>query len=145
MMSKIEAHEEAEARKLINEQFVEITGKPMDMNPAGYYLALRLWVPPEKIITSNGVELFMPDTFRDERKYTSAVALVCAIGADAYSGDRFEKTGPWCKVGDWVIFPRYEGNAMSYRGVPMVLLPDDRILAVISDPTEIESINSART
>lgn len=142
-LSKITPEEEAEARALIDAQFVEMTGKPMDMVPAGYYVALRLWVPGETFKTSGGVELYMPDSLRDERKFTSAVALVCALGPDAYNGERFERTGPWCKVGDWVIFPRYEGNAMSYRGVPMVLIPDDRIIAVISDPSEIESINSA--
>ncbi len=137
-VSKIEAHEETLARELIDQQFVEMTGKSMDLNPAGYFIALRLWIPPEKVGS-----VFLADTYRDERKFTSAVALVCAMGSDAYKGERFERTGPWCKVGDWVIFPRYEGNAMSFRGVPMVLIPDDRIIAVISDPAEIESINSA--
>lgn len=137
-VSKIEPHEEALARELIDQQFVEMTGKSMDLSPAGYFVALRLWIPPEKVGS-----VFLADTYRDERKFTSAVALVCAMGPDAYKGERFDRTGPWCKVGDWVIFPRYEGNAMSYRGVPMVLIPDDRIIAVISDPAEIESINSA--
>ena len=142
-LSKIEPHEEGLAKSIIDEQFVEMTGKPMDMQPAGYYVALRLWIPEDHITTAGGQKLYMPESFRDERKFTSAVGLVCAVGPDAYGGERFARTGPWCKVGDWVIFPRYEGNAMSFRSVPMILIPDDRIIAVISDPSEIESINSA--
>lgn len=142
-LSKITPEEEAEARALIDAQFVEMTGKPMDIQPAGYYVVIRVWVPADHIETSNGQKIYMPETFRDERKFTSAVGLVCALGPDAYKGDRFKHTGVWCKVGDWVMFPRYEGNALSYRGVPMMVIADDRILAVISDPSEIESINSA--
>ena len=149
-MSKIEPHEEALAKELIDEEFTAITGRSFDMQPAGYLVAVKIYVRPEELKTitqEDGTEvtLYLPDTVRAEDKYSSVSALVCAVGPEAYQGEKFERSGPWCKVGDWVMFPRYEGNAVSYRGVPMVLLPDDRILAVISDPAEIESINSART
>lgn len=142
-LSKVEPHEEQFARDLVNEQFIEMTGRPIDLAPAGFFVALRLYIPPEAKELGNGKKLYLADSHRDERKFTSAVALVCALGPDAYNGERFKDCGPWCKVGDWVMFNRYEGNALSYRGVPMVLLPDDRVLAVVSDPADIESINSA--
>lgn len=106
-LSKIEPHEETEARALVDAQFIDLTGKPLDLSPAGYYIAVKIWVPEDHIVTESGAKLFMPETFRDERKYTSGVALVCAVGPDAYKGDKFAQTGPWCKVGDWVMFPRY--------------------------------------
>ena len=142
-LSKIEPHEESLARDLIDQQFVEMTGSPMDLVPAGFFVALRLWIPPEAIELEGGKKLFLADSHRDERKFTSAVALVCALGPDAYNGERFERTGPWCKVGDWVMFNRYEGNALSYNGIPMILLPDDRVLAIVSDPSKVQSINEA--
>jgi co-chaperonin GroES (HSP10) len=142
-LSKIEPHEEAEARAAIDAQFTELTGKPLDLQPAGYFVAMKVWVPEDHIKTAGGGKLYMPEKFRDERKYTSGVALVCALGPDAYKGDRYKDSGSWCKVGDWVMFQRYEAIALSYRGVAMALIPDDRILAVISDPAEIDSINSA--
>lgn len=135
--------EEAEAKALIDEQFVEMTGHPMDMRPTGYYVAGRIWTPAATLKTSTGQQIHLPDEYRDERKYTSAVMLVCALGPDAYKGERFRDSGPWCRVGDWVIIPRYEGAAMSYRKVPMVLVPDDRIIGVVDDPSQISSINSA--
>ena len=142
-ISMVEPHEQQFARDLIDAQFVEMTGKKLDLVPAGFFVAVRLWIPPEAKELEGGKKLFFADAHRDERKYTSAVGLVCALGPDCYKGDRFKETGPWCNVGDWVMFNRYEGNALSYRGVPMVLLPDDRILAVVADPAEVESINSA--
>jgi len=142
-LSKIERHEEPVAQFMVNKQFIDLTGKPLDLSPAGYMVAIKVWVPEEKIKAANGTEFFLPDEVRDERKFTSGVGLVCALGPDAYRDTERYPLGPWCKVGDFVMFQRYEAIALSYRGVAMALIPDDRILAVISDPSEIESINSA--
>lgn len=137
-VSHITVAEESEAKALIDAQFVEMTGKPMDMRPSGFYIVLKIYTPPEKIGS-----IYLTETMRDDGKYTSAVGLVLAVGPAAYQGERFESSGPYCKVGDWVMFPSYESLRSSYRGVPIAILADDRIIAVIGDPTEIESINKA--
>lgn len=143
-MSNIEPHEEALAKQLIDEQFVDITGEPFDMRPAGYLVAVKIYVRPEELKTikqDDGTEvtLYLPDTVRAEDKYSSVSALVCAVGPEAYQGEKFERSGPWCKVGDWVLIPRYESTMVSYRGVAMALLPDDRVMAVIKGPEDVMS------
>jgi co-chaperonin GroES (HSP10) len=147
-MSNIEPHEEALAQQFIDEQFIEITGKPFDMRPAGYLVAVKIYIRPEELKTikkEDGTEvtLYLPDTVRAEDKYSSVSALVCAVGPEAYQGEKFERSGPWCKVGDWILMPRYESTMVSYRGVAMALLPDDRVMAVISGPEDVESGKSA--
>jgi co-chaperonin GroES (HSP10) len=147
-MSNIEPHEEALAKQFIDEQFVEMTGKPFDMRPAGYLVAVKIYIRPEELKTitqedGTQVTLYLPDTVRAEDKYSSVSALVCAVGPEAYQGEKFERSGPWCKVGDWILIPRYESTMVSYRGVAMALLPDDRVMAVISGPEDVESGKSA--
>jgi co-chaperonin GroES (HSP10) len=147
-MSNIEAHEEAEARSLIDQHFIEMTSKPFDMKPAGYLVAVKIYVRPEELKTitqADGTEvtLYLPDTVRSEDKYSSVSALVCAVGPEAYQGEKFERSGPWCKPGDWILIPRYESTMVSYRGVAMALLPDDRVMAVISGPEDVMAGNSA--
>jgi co-chaperonin GroES (HSP10) len=147
-MSNIEPHEEALAQQFIDEQFIEITGKPFDMRPAGYLVAVKIYIRPEELKTikkEDGTEvtLYLPDTVRAEDKYSSVSALVCAVGPEAYQGEKFERSGPWCKVGDWILMPRYESTMVSYRGVAMALLPDDRVMAVITGPEDVESGKSA--
>ena len=142
-MSNIEAHEEEEAKALIDQHFVEMTGQPFDMRPAGYLVAVKIYVRPEELKTitqEDGTEvtLYLPDTVRAEDKYSSVSALVCAVGPEAYQGEKFERSGPWCKVGDWILIPRYE-SMVSYRGVAMALLPDDRVMAVIKGPEDVMS------
>ena len=147
-MSNLEPHEEALAQQFIDEQFVEMTGKPFDMRPAGYLVAVKIYIRPEELRTikkEDGTEvtLYLPDTVRAEDKYSSVSALVCAVGPEAYQGEKFERSGPWCKVGDWILMPRYESTMVSYRGVAMALLPDDRVMAVITGPEDVESGKSA--
>lgn len=147
-MSNIEPHEEELAKSLINDHFVEMTGRPFDMRPAGYLVAVKIYVRPEELKTitqedGTQVTLYLPDTVRAEDKYSSVSALVCAVGPEAYQGEKFERSGPWCKVGDWVLIPRYESTMVSYRGVAMALLPDDRVMAVITGPEDVMAGNSA--
>jgi co-chaperonin GroES (HSP10) len=148
IMSNIEPHEEALAQQFIDEQFIEMTGQPFDMRPAGYLVAVKIYIRPEELKTikkEDGTEvtLYLPDTVRAEDKYSSVSALVCAVGPEAYQGEKFERSGPWCKVGDWILIPRYESTMVSYRGVAVALLPDDRVMAVISGPEDVESGKSA--
>jgi co-chaperonin GroES (HSP10) len=147
-MSNIEPHEESLAKQFIDEQFIEMTGQPFDMRPAGYLVAVKIYIRPEELKTikkEDGTEvtLYLPDTVRAEDKYSSVSALVCAVGPEAYQGEKFERSGPWCKVGDWILIPRYESTMVSYRGVAVALLPDDRVMAVISGPEDVESGKSA--
>jgi co-chaperonin GroES (HSP10) len=147
-MSNIEPHEEELAKQFIDEQFIEMTGQPFDMRPAGYLVAVKIYIRPEELKTikkEDGTEvtLYLPDTVRAEDKYSSVSALVCAVGPEAYQGEKFERSGPWCKVGDWILIPRYESTMVSYRGVAVALLPDDRVMAVISGPDDVESGKSA--
>lgn len=147
-LSFIEPEEDEQAEAFIQRMFEDMTGKPFDLKPAGYLVALKIYVRPEELKTitrDDGTEatLYLPDIVRAEDKYQSCAALVCAVGPEAYQGEKFKDSGPWCKVGDWVMIPRYEATAMSFRGVAMALLPDDRILAVIQDPTDVESARNA--
>lgn len=147
-LSHIEAHEEEAVKELIDQHFIEMTGKPFDMRPAGYLVAAKIYVRPEELKTikrEDGTEatIYLPDTVRAEDKYQSVSALVCAVGPDAYKGEKFEHSGPWCKPGDWVLIPRYEATAVSYRGVAMALLPDDRVMAVITGPEDVQAANLA--
>jgi co-chaperonin GroES (HSP10) len=147
-MSNIEPHEEELAKQFIDEQFIAMTGQSFDMRPAGYLVAVKIYIRPEELKTikkEDGTEvtLYLPDTVRAEDKYSSVSALVCAVGPEAYQGEKFERSGPWCKVGDWILIPRYESTMVSYRGVAMALLPDDRVMAVVTGPEDVASGKSA--
>jgi co-chaperonin GroES (HSP10) len=47
------------------------------------------------------------------------------------------KLVPWCKVGDWVVFDRNAGPQINYRGVPVTIIEDKNIRAVVECPTYV--------
>jgi hypothetical protein len=135
LTSFIEPFEEQEAKDFIKNQLGYEAPRP-----CGYYVLIKLYIRPEEmktIKTAEGKEvtLYAPDTVRVEDRYISIAALVLALGPDCYQHERFKHSGPWCKPGDWVLIPRNEGTQFLYNEHPVHLIPDDRILMVIPDPT----------
>ena len=78
--------------------------------------------------------------YSDEQIERQQLATVCgnvlAVGPQAYKGEKCPE-GPWCKVGDWVIFARYAGSRFRIEGGEVRLLNDDEIIATIKDPEDI--------
>lgn len=70
--------------------------------------------------------------------YLMNVCKVLSVGPTAYTQDIFEKSGPFCKVGDYVLIPRLSGQKVKYKGYPLTILACDKILAVIDNPQDID-------
>ena len=101
--------------------------------PTGWRMLVLPFRMDEK---SKGGVLFANETI-DKQQVASQCGNILAMGSDCYQDkDRF-KHGPWCKVGDWVIFARYAGSRIEIDGGEVRLLNDDEILATVQDPTDI--------
>lgn len=98
--------------------------------PVGY----RLLVALPKIEESYESGIIKADKTLYEEKILSIVGAVLDMGEQAYADkDRFP-TGPWCKVGDFVMFRANTGTRFKVNGVEYRLMNDDSIEAVVSDP-----------
>lgn len=153
-LAYVEPEEEATARDMIHQELKSLTGKDIEYpRPAGYYLTVKIFVRPEELSTVNGpdgkpVTIWAPPSVQRDDKYQSVSALVVAKGPQAYRGTdargnpKFPE-GDWCRVGDWVVIPRYESHLVMFHGIALGFIPDDRILAVISDPRDVMAVNVA--
>ena len=62
------------------------------------------------------------------------MGAVIDMGSEAYSDkDRFPN-GPWCKVGDFVMFRPNTGTRFKVNGAEYRLMNDDSVQAVVADP-----------
>ena len=91
VLSFIEPHEEKQAKALIQKQFKDMTGKPFDMRPAGYMIAVKIYIRPEELkeITADDgtkTKLYLHASSQANDKYQSVAGLVCAVGPQAYKG-----------------------------------------------------------
>ena len=101
--------------------------------PTGWRMLLLPFKMNEK--TKGGV-LLGQETL-ERQQVGSQCGNVLAMGPDCYNDkDRFSQ-GPWCKVGDWVVFARYAGSRIEIEGWEVRLLNDDEVLATVQDPTDI--------
>jgi co-chaperonin GroES (HSP10) len=99
--------------------------------PVGYRLLVAL---PQIEETLGEMGLIKAKQTMREERIMSTVGLVVDMGAQAYvDKDRFPN-GPWCKVGDYVVFASYTGTRVSVNGVEYRIMNDDSIEAVVSDP-----------
>ena len=73
----------------------------------------------------------------ERQQVASQCGNVLAMGSECYQDKKRYPSGPWCKVGDWVVFARYAGSRIEIEGGEVRLLNEDEVLATIQDPKSI--------
>ncbi len=105
--------------------------------PQGYKILILKQKPKDK--TDGGI--IIPDEAKETESYLMTVAKVIALGPLAYrnreTGEAW-KSGPWAKVGDWVIIPRFTQFKMEINGEEYRFINDDEIIATVEDPASVK-------
>lgn len=98
--------------------------------PCGYKILLAL--PEVKETFESGI--IKPDQMRRQEEIATVVALVLDMGPEAYKDKERFSSGPWCKVGDYVLIRAYAGTRFKVYGKEFRLVNDDSIEGVVADP-----------
>lgn len=98
--------------------------------PVGYRLLIALPQVEEKFESG----IIKADKTVYEEKILTVVGLVLDMGDQAYADETRFPNGPWCKVGDYVMFRANTGTRFKFNGVEYRLMNDDSIEAVVTDP-----------
>jgi chaperonin GroES len=117
-----------------SEEQKEVTNEKAKLpQPTGWRMLVLPFKMNEK--TKGGV-LLQQETI-ERQQVGSQCGNVLAMGPDCYNDKNRFLQGPWCKVGDWVVFARYAGSRIEIEGGEVRLLNDDEVLATVQDPTDI--------
>jgi co-chaperonin GroES (HSP10) len=101
--------------------------------PVGYHILVAL--PKVEEAYESGI--IKADRTQHEEYILSSMGAVIDMGDQAYADkDRFP-TGPWCKVGDFVMFRPNTGTRFKVNGSEYRIMNDDSIQAVVADPRGI--------
>ena len=76
------------------------------------------------------------DTKKVEEQ-TTVVLFVAKLGDLCYKDEAKFPTGPWCKVGDFVLTRPYSGTRVVIHGREFRIINDDTVEAVVEDPRGI--------
>jgi len=77
------------------------------------------------------------ETIRTEEILTT-VLFVVALGPDCYSDKERYPTGPWCKVGDFILVRPNAGSRLLIHGKEFRIINEDSVEATVLDPRGIK-------
>ena len=102
--------------------------------PKGYKLLIAL--PEIDEITEGGI--IKSYKSQHEESIATVVGFVMSMGPDAYVNYSRFPNGPYCEVGDWVVFRAFSGTRLKIHGREFRLINDDTVEAVVEDPRGVE-------
>ena len=102
--------------------------------PKGYKILIALPEIEEK--TDGGI--IKSAKYQHEEAIATVVGWVMSMGSDAYASPERFPNGPYCQVGDWVVFRAFSGTRIKIHGKEFRIINDDTVEAVVEDPRGIE-------
>jgi chaperonin GroES len=117
-----------------SEEKKEVTNEKAKLpQPTGW----RLLVLPFKMNEKTKGGVIINESTLERQQVASQCGNVLAMGSECYKDKERYPTGPWCKVGDWVVFARYAGSRINIEGGEVRLLNEDEVLAIVEDPEDL--------
>jgi co-chaperonin GroES (HSP10) len=106
-------------------------------HPSGYRILCAI-PEAEKEFEDSEMGLIKADeTMRNEETLTT-VLFVVELGPDCYTDKARYPTGPWCKVGDFVLVRPHSGSRLVIHGREFRIINEDTVEAVVDDPRGIK-------
>ena len=102
--------------------------------PKGYKLLIAIHEIDET--TDGGI--IKSAQSQHEESISTIVGWVMSMGPDAYVNYTRFPNGPYCQVGDWVVFRAFSGTRLKIHGKEFRLINDDTVEAVVEDPRGVE-------
>jgi len=102
--------------------------------PKGYKLLIAL--PEVEEATEGGI--IKSAQSQHEESIATVVGWVASMGPDSYSDFNRFPNGPYCQVGDFVVFRAFSGTRIKIHGKEFRLINDDTVEAVVEDPRGVE-------
>lgn len=122
---------------MMTEETIAVTEQEIEAQmpkPVGYRLLIAL---PQIEETFNDMGIVKAERTIYEEQLMTVTGVVLDMGEQAYADKERYPHGPWCKVGDFVLFRANSGTRIRVNGVEYRLMNDDSIEAVVADPRGI--------
>ena len=119
--------------KMTTEVQTAVTDEELEQQlpkPVGYRLLIAL--PTIERSYESGI--LKADSTIHAEHVLSVVGVVIDMGESAYKDETRFPAGPWCKVGDYVMFRANTGSRFRINGEEFRIMNDDSIEAVVADP-----------
>lgn len=123
---------------LDNGQWITAEDVP-DPSPLPRIPGVGILVRPVPVRRKSAGGILIPESVRAERDYLNTVGKVLALGELAFKDEDIYRTGPWVKPGDYVVYTKYAGSKLWWKGVQLLIIKAGAIELVVDKPEDIDS------
>ena len=102
--------------------------------PSGYHILCA--IPEIEKEFESGI--IKADTTIQYEELLTTVLFVVALGPDCYLDKQKFPTGPWCKVGDFILIRPNAGSRLVIHGKEFRMINDDSVEGTVEDPRGIK-------
>lgn len=102
-------------------------------DPVGYHILCA--IPQIDDTFDSG--LIKADITKQHEELLTTVLWVVKMGPDCYQDKERFPSGPWCKVGDFVLVRPHTGSRLKIHGQEFRLINDDSVEGTVQDPRGI--------
>lgn len=121
---------------ILNVESTSVNDKDPDLT--GFEIhGINILVRPVHVEAKTKGGILLTDKLQDDASYLTNVGKVLAIGSLAYTQEEFGGES-WCKVGDYVLLPKLAGNKIKYKGVPLIIVGCNKVMATLDDPKTVD-------
>ena len=92
-------------------------------------------VRPKKISRGG---ILIAENAQKVQEHMNYVGKIVAMGECVWTSPRFANQKTFPKVGDHVVYGRYAGQKLEHKGFKFLIVNDDEVLAVVSDPESLK-------
>lgn len=121
-----------------NDEWITADEVP-DPNPLPRIPGVGILVRPVPVRRKSAGGILIPDSVRSDREYLSTVGRVLALGELAFKDEDIYRTGPWVKPGDYVVYTKYAGSKLWWKGVQLLIIKAGSIELVVEKPEYLDS------
>ena len=101
--------------------------------PSGYRILCA--IPEMDETFENGI--VKADITRQHDELLTTVLFVVKLGPDCYADKQRFPSGPWCKVGDFVLVRPHAGTRIKIHNREFRMINDDSVEGTVDDPRGI--------
>jgi co-chaperonin GroES (HSP10) len=102
-------------------------------DPSGYRILCGIPEIEDKFDSG----LVKADITMQHEELLTTVLFVMKMGPDCYKDPARFPSGPWCKVGDFVLVRPHAGTRLKIHGREFRIIKDDSVEGVVEDPRGI--------
>lgn len=110
-----------------------------DPSPLPRVPGVGILVRPVPVRRKSAGGILIPESVRSERDYLNTVGRVLSLGELAFKDEEIYRNGPWVKPGDYVVYTKYAGSKLWWKGVKLLVVKAASIELVVDKPEYLDS------